>query len=413
MTSRHEPSSIDYQEWLKDPHGVMARHRADHWYAPFAGSPITEVLEYHAVRDLLGNDEQMRSFLGGLIEGQMRQNPVFDEEYIAEVSANSRNALINMEGDEHRNLRALVSRAFTPRSVSTLRPYLKELAERLAADLQPGDDFMAKFARLYPAHALCKLTGIPDEDHEQFAGWIETLSVQLSGPRLVALGAEEAVHVRQTGRRLKAYARDLIALRRADPQDDLISRLVHDAEGNVPDGVVIQLITDLIFAGNDTTRNSLGRMVMELAKCPHAWEAVARDPLLAANTVEEVLRLYSPTIGPIRQAACEFAYRDKTYSEGHVSGLSTWSANRDEAFWGPSASEFDPARPNANQHLTFGYGAHFCLGASLAREEMRAALLALTRQVTKLAVIGEPPMHPADGIYGPVELRIGFVRRWR
>ena len=411
MTSITEPTAIDYQEWLGDPHGVMARHRAEHWWAPFEGSDISEVLEYHAVKELLGDDAHMQSFLGGLIERQMRANPVFDEAYIEEVSANSRNALINMEGDEHRSLRALVSRAFTPRSVATLRPYLEELANKLAAKLEPGDDFMEKFARLYPAHALCKLTGIPDEDHERFAGWIETLSVQLSGPRLAGLGAEEAAHVRDTGRQLKAYAADLIAQRRANPQDDLISRLVHDADGHQADGVVIQLITDLIFAGNDTTRNALGRMVMELAKCPHAWEAVARDPSLAANTVEEVLRMFGPTIGPIRQACAAFEYRDKTYEAGNISGLSTWSANRDEAFWGPNANAFDHTRENAGQHLTFGYGAHFCLGASLAREEMRAALIALANQLTALAVIGDPPMHPVDGIHGPIELRMGFRRR--
>lgn len=407
----HEPTPIDYQEWLRDPHGCFARHRAEHWFAPFRDSEMSEVLEYEAVRELLGDDAHLRSFLGGYTEDLMRANPALGAEYIEEMATATRSSLINMEGAEHHELRALVGRAFTPRSVATLRPYLDDLASVLATQLEPGDDFMEKFARLFPAHALCRLTGIPDGDHEQFAGWIEVLSVQLSGPRLASLDEAGAARVRAVSRELKAYSRDLVAQRRAHPEDDLVSRLVHDAEGNVEDDAVVQLVTDLIFAGNDTTRNALGRMVMELSNCPHAWEAVAADPGLAAATVEEVLRLHSPTPGPVRQACTAFTYRDKSFAAGEVTALSTWSANRDEAFWGPTAARFDHTRPNANQHLAFGHGAHFCLGASLAREELRAALVALTAQIKNVRVLGAPPMHPVDGIYGPVELRITFERR--
>jgi cytochrome P450 len=99
------------------------------------------------------------------------------------------------------------------------------------------------------------------------------------------------------------------------------------------------------------------------------------------------------------------------FTPGEVLGLSIWSANRDERFWGPTAPEFDPDREHSGQHMTFGHGTHYCLGASLAREELRAALVALSAEVTGLRIIEPPPMHPPWGIYGPISLKLDFRRR--
>ncbi len=408
---RPSPTPIDYQEWLAAPHTTFDRHRAEHWWAPFEAAPVSEVLEYRAVRDLLGDDAHLRAFLGGYTEQIMRRNPALSEEHIQELGEGSRKALINMEGEAHHSLRARVSRAFTPRSVAEMRPYLGQLCERLAGDLQPGDDFMDIFARELPARGLARLTGIPEDDYERFIAWIDVLEVQLSGPNLTALDQAAADRVLAASRGLRGYCRDLIAERRARPQDDLISRFVHDAEGEVEDAVIVQLIGDLIFAGNDTTRNALGLMVFGLSHHPEIWDSVAADPSLAPAVVEECLRLHSPTPGPVRQACSAFEYRDKEFERHEVTALSTWSANRDEVYWAPNPHEFDPARPHSGQHLTFGHGVHFCLGASLAREEMRAALVALTARMANLRILETPPMHPADGIYGPVSLRLGFEER--
>ena len=410
MPDPQRPTPIDYQEWLAAPHEVFARLRAEHWWAPFEGAPVSEVLEYHAVRDLLADDAHLRSFNGGYTERVMRSNPNLTEEQIAENMRTNSLALINTEGEPHHRLRALVARNFTPRAVAAMGPFLAELAEELAATLVPGDDLMQGFARELPARALCRLLGIRDEDHRLFAGWIDVLEVFGEHETLAALDAEGAARLRQVGRDMRAYSRMLVQELRANPKDDLISRLANDPEG-VSDDVIVQLLSDLVFAGNDTTRKMIGLMVIGLAHHADVWEAVAADPAIAPSVVEEALRLYSSAPGPVRQACSGFAYRDKAFAEGDVSALSIWSANRDEGFWGENASEFDYTRPDVNRHLSFGHGVHFCLGASLAREELRAALIALSRRITKVRVVEPPKMHPVGGIYGPISLRIGFEVR--
>jgi cytochrome P450 len=270
---------------------------------------------------------------------------------------------------------------------------------------------MRTFARDLPARALCLLTGIPLEDHDRFVAWIDILEVQLAGPRLVSIGREESERVLRAQREMTAYCRDVVQQRRLAPRDDLVSALAAEIGDEFDETAIVTLISDLIFAGNDTTRNALGLMVMTLAEHPDSWEAVARDPSLAASVVEEVLRLQSPAPGPVRCVRGRLSYRDTTFEAGEVVLLSIWSANRDESFWGEDAGAFDPEREHAGEHVTFGHGPHFCLGAGLAREEMRAALVALTASIKDVRVLEVPEMHPPGSIYGPVELFIDFARR--
>jgi cytochrome P450 len=405
------PHALDWSEVQRDPHATFARHRAEHWWAPIAGSDAVEVLAYEPVRDLMANDRQLLEYLGGHLEDMARANPDLSPALLEAMRETAAQSLINMDGPAHHRLRNLVARAFTPRSVAALAPFLEATAERLAASLTSGCDFMQTFAREMPARALCELTGIPAEDHETFAGWIEVLQVQLSPADLLKLSREDSERVFETHVSLRDYCRGLVRERRANPRDDLVSRVAHDGDADFGDEVIAALVSDLIFAGNDTTKKALGSMVMLLAEQQETWERVAVEPSYAAPAVEEVLRLQGPAPGPVRRACERVEHRGDAFEAGQIAALSIWSANRDPDFWGDDPHAFDPERANLDQHLAFGHGPHFCLGASLAREELRAALVALTSQLTDVHVLEPPAMTPVGSIYGPLELRLGFRRR--
>lgn len=405
------PHALDWAEVQADPHAVFARHRAEHWWAPIGNSGVVEVLAYEPVRELMANDRQMLEYLGGHLEDMARANPNVSPALLEATSETGARSLINMDGPEHHRLRGLVARSFTPRSVVALAPFLEETAGRLAVSLTPGCDFMHEFARDLPARALCELTGIPGEDHDMFARWIDVLQVQLSPTGLLTLSGEESERVLETHVALHDYCRALVRERREHPHDDLVSRMAQDGEAEFGDEVIAELVSDLIFAGNDTTRKALGSMVMLLAEEPEVWERVASEPEHATPVVEEVLRLRGPAPGPVRRACERVEHRGDTFEAGQIAALSIWSANRDPDVWGAHPDEFDPERRRLGEHLAFGYGPHFCLGASLAREEMGAALVVLTRQLTDLRVLEPPPMTPVGSLYGPIELRIGFRRR--
>jgi cytochrome P450 len=405
------PDPIDNAEFERDPHTVLAKHREMGWWAPMGATPWSEVLGYEQVRELMGSDDRMAACLGEFFEQLMHANPRLTPEHIEISRTLGRQSLINMDGERHHRLRSLVARAFTPRSVAALRPVLEARAAMLAAEMQPGADFMRGFARGLPAQALCELTGIPVEDRDRFVAWIDVLEVQLKPQALLGLDRAGSERVVRAYKELTAYTVALVAERRERPRDDLLSRLVPEAEGEFDDAIIAGLVADLIFAGNDTTRNELGLMVLRLADHPDAWERVYAEPEYAASVIEEVLRLDSTAPGPVRKACPAFTYQDRDFPEGEVSVLSIWSANRDESFWGDDAQQFDPDRDNAGQHLSFGHGPHYCLGASLAREELRAALIALTRAVTAVRVVEPPPMHPPGSIYGPISLKLDFRRR--
>ncbi len=412
MTEHDTPRPLSYAHFLADHNGCLAEGRQRGWWAPFeTADGFPEVLEYHAVRELLADDRNLGAVLGNYFESVMRENPELTPEHIAAMTESNHRALINQDGEEHHRLRSLVGRNFTPRSVAALAPFLEATAAELARELTPGGDFMRSFARQLPARGLCALTGIPGEDHQRFIAWIDTLEVQASPEDLRRMSGADSERVLSADRALRAYCRELVLRRRAEPADDLVSRIANDPEERADSATIEQLLVDLIFAGNDTTRNGLGSMVLLLADHPNAWEAVAADPGLAAAVVEEVLRLESPAPGPVREVRETFAYREHTFPRSQVAACSIWSANRDESFWGADAAEFKPEREYAGQAMTFGHGAHFCLGASLAREEMRASLVALTRTIRDVRVIEPPVMQPAGGIYGPVSLMIDF--EWR
>lgn len=285
--------------------------------------------------------------------------------------------MIMMDPPRHDQLRALVSRAFTPRRVAALGEGIEQLAERLVQQLDRAAgtaDFIADFAGTIPAMVIADLLGVPREDRAQFRQWSSTLiqSNPAHGDVGEGLAAAAAVYT---------YFADFLADRRRTPRDDLMSALVSaEVDGQkLSDDELLGFCLLLLIAGHETTTNLLGNAVVVLAEHRSSRHRLAADPALLGLAVEELLRFDSPVQGLSRVLTREWTLHGITMPEGDSVLLLFGSANRDErVFAHPDI--FDIDRKPEHQ-VGFGRGIHFCLGAALARMEARIALRAFLSRV--------------------------------
>jgi cytochrome P450 len=306
-------------------------------------------------------------------------------------------------------LRAFFGPELRPRSVNRLRPFVAGLASRLTAAMAPGDDFMAAFAPHVPVATLCELLGVPDDDRARCLAWADALAPLLSPLPLLALDAEQGGAVVAAWEALLDHGMALLAARRAEPRDDLVSRLATDEESPADDRALALNIGDLLFGANDNTRRALGQMMLILTDHPEVWDAVAADGDLADTVVEECIRYQPPTGGAFRRTAAATRRGDADWPADQVLWMSSYAANHDERVF-DDASIFDPHRPNARDHLSFGHGIHHCIGANLARAELQECLRVLTSTITCPQICGDVVI-ANEGAAGPVVLPLTFARR--
>jgi cytochrome P450 len=283
--------------------------------------------------------------------------------------------MILMDPPRHNQLRALVSRAFTPRRISALNDGIEQLAQDLVARLHEGSaDFVVDFAGLLPTMVIADLLGVPREDRDQFRQW-STMLVQADpthGQTAEALSAMASMY---------GYFTDFLADRRRSPRQDLMSALVSaEIDGvHLTDEELLGFCALLLLAGTETTTNLLGNSAVVLAQHPDSRRRLAGDHTVLGPAIEELLRYDSPIQGICRILTRDITLHDTTMSRGESVLLLFGSANRDErVFSDPDVFDID-RKPE--HHLAFGKGVHFCLGASLARMEARIALTALLKRV--------------------------------
>ena len=284
--------------------------------------------------------------------------------------------LLNMMDDpRHRLIRRIVAPAVSPRMMRELED---ELCHRTAAILddvlaRPTCDFLIEVAAELPLQAIAKLLGVPQADRHQLFGWANA-TLDYDDRDLGAMSEKSAA----AGAEMFAYGSRLIEEKRRAPGDDLLSAVVH---GDVSAGepiteLELQMFFNLlVHAGSETTRNSLALGVLALIERPAAWERLRAEPALLPTAVEEILRWASSTPYNRRTATRDMVVGGETIRAGDKVTLWWASANRDEAVFA-APFELDVARA-PNPHLAFGHGAHFCLGAALARLEIRVVLEAL------------------------------------
>jgi cytochrome P450 len=304
--------------------------------------------------------------------------------------------VLTTDGDDHRRLRRLVSKAFTPKMVEQLRPRIQEIADELLDELPPSGeaDLVDAFAFPLPIIVIAELLGIPPEDRDRFRVWSNTFVSPALGDDALGLFLE---HTRE----FLTYLTELFERRRADPADDLVSALLQAEEqgDSLRENELFSMMILLIVAGHETTVSLIANSVLALLSHPDELERLRREPELVPAAVEELLRYDSPVERTItRWAATDVELGGHTIRRGDFVIAVLGSANRDAArFADPEKLDLDRGDV---RHVGFGRGRHFCLGAPLARLEAEIALTTLLRRLPglRLAV-------PAEELrYRPVPL---------
>jgi cytochrome P450 len=306
--------------------------------------------------------------------------------------------IINVNGDDHRRLRNLVNPALAPRAVARYRPGMREFLAELLDGIAPGSDceFIAAIAKPYPSLVIAQVMGAPRRYAPKLHEWSNVIQRQFDATSLM----EDRPRIEAAVAEFYTWADELIAARRDDPGEDLITDLiVAESEGErLNQDELRNLVLNILVGGVDTSQSQLAHAVRLLALHPDQWSALRSDPDgLALPAVDEALRYEPITPFTARITIAEVEHRGVTFPAGSVVLVSAWHANRQ----GLDRNEFDiTADRGGGRVLTFGAGIHYCVGANLARAEMQEGLAALARRVERLELAGEPEFGTPSGIYG-------------
>lgn len=312
-----------------------------------------------------------------------------------------------LDAPDHTRLRGLVNKAFTPRVVELLRPRIQTLVDEMLDAVAPASEMevIRDLAYPLPVIVISEMLGVPPEDNARFSEWSAVLARSLdpqSGP--------EGVEPLQ--RALEAfddYFRGLIAERRKEPRDDLLSALIaaEDEGDKLTEGELLATSRLILVAGHETTVNLIANGVLQLLRHPGELQKLRDDASLIENAVEEILRFDPPVQIDGRIALEDTDFDGVTIPRGSAAICLIGAANRDpEQFERPN--EFDITR-GADRHLSFGFGAHYCLGAPLARIEGQIALATLVRRFNDLRLLQDPPDYkPNIALRGVATLPIAF-----
>ncbi len=293
-------------------------------------------------------------------------------------------ALINNDPPSHTRIRSLCNKAFTPQRIARMEPRIRELAHALVDDfVQEGRaDLVQRFADPLPQTVIADIVGVPRADTAKFV----RLASEFTALTFEELPLDVQLQFAHSSVEFQAYNAEMIAHRRQHPQDDLMSDLVRaqiDGEAQLTDAEIVSVVTTLLVAGHTTVTDLIGNTLLVLTRHPAVLQSLLQNPALAPAIIEEVLRIECPTPGLPRVATQDFILNGVTIPKGARLFLLYISANRDEAVF-PEPDRFDCQRDNLNQHLAFGRGIHYCIGAPLGRLEGRIALEVLTQRLHNL-----------------------------
>ena len=320
-------------------------------------------------------------------------------------------SMIVLDDPRHQRLRSIVSRAFTPKVVARIEASVRERAHRLVASLIANHpdgqaDLVAELAGPLPLQIICDMMGIPEQDHQRVFHWTNVI-LGFGDPDFT-VDLEELVRV---STEIGAYASALADDRRVNHHDDLTTSLVEaEVDGDrLSSSEIASFFILLVAAGNETTRNAISHGVLALSRYPEERDKWWSDfDRLTPTAVEEIVRWASPVVYMRRTLTRDIELSGVKMVAGDKAALWYNSANRDESKFADPWT-FDVAR-DLNPHLGFGGGgAHFCLGANLARREIRVVFDELRREIPDIVAVGEPARLLSQFIHGIKRLPVAWT----
>jgi cytochrome P450 len=324
--------------------------------------------------------------------------------------------MIFLDPPRQTKLRALISKAFTPRSVINLEPRIRELARDLLGRAIERDrremDVATDFAVPLPMMVIAEMLGIPTADRPRFVRWNDAiLDMSYTIPGKSAAATEATNGFITATEEMNDYLGVLLNRRRADPTDDLLTRLLHaEMDGErLTQQDILGFFQLLLLAGSETTTNLINSAILCFIENPDQLARLRRDVVLLPSAIEEVLRYRSPLQWMFRLAKREFELHGQTLPAGTFILAMIGSANHDPKHF-DNPDRFDITR-DPNPHIAFGHGTHFCLGAPLARLESKIALTEFLTRITDFDLASDQPWEPRKGlhVHGPNRLPIRFT----
>lgn len=320
--------------------------------------------------------------------------------------------MVTKDGATHSRLRSTILKAFTPRMIAGLEPRIGQLADELLGEIESRGDFdmMEDFAIPLPIFVIAEILGVDPSMRAQFKHWSNKMVLDPTGDMLLNPGGRQDL---EWAREFTDYFEAQFEERRRKPREDLVSQLVElEKQGEkLNPNELMAMCAILLVAGNETTTNWIGNAMVALTEHPDAMHALAEEPEKIPNAMEEVLRFYSPVQCLFRFSLEGARIGDREIPPGQLVLPWLQSANRDPAvFENPDVFDIDR---DPSRHIAFGSGIHFCVGAPLARLEMKAAMPRLLARLPGLHRTSEKAVRFRKSLmlYGPESVPMGFDRR--
>ena len=396
------------QAFAANPYPVYARLRMEHPVFRSAEFGMTFFTRYRDIVRLL-TDKRFGRTLAHLPEDAGRAETAANTDW-SDLPAYDRYVRVNLlesEGPDHARIRRLLGQALNPKTVGQLSGRISDTSRRILDTLLPAGemDFLAEFAEVLPVEIISELLGWPAEERDRLRPW---------SARIVRLyekdhSTDDRARAERATQEFAAMIDDLANLRRRKPQDDLISNLaaMEDRDGGLSRDELIATCMLLLNAGHEATVNAAGNGLLALLRHPQELARLQREPELLESAVEEMLR-YDPPLHLFRRLAFEdLEFDGHEFCRGDMVGLLYGSANRDPSAFG-DPDRFDIGR-QPNRHLAFGAATHFCLGAPLARLELKTMLGDLVARTKRIELVDEQPAYHTGLVFrGLKRLRIRY-----